>query len=99
MWRDHVWSFERQVLQRNSEFAEGVRAAATAADTGKLSTDACCSDTFVCTLCRAGVRALFDQFKVEQTNSMTSVVGGLTKELREDYFQLKAAYQQNTSNI
>ena len=66
------------------------------------STDECCSDTFICTLCSAGVRVLFDQFKVEQSNSLKSVVTGLNNDLRDvrqENFDMKATIERNTRKI
>ena len=53
---------------------DGVSAAVAAitSDSCDHFTDECCSDTFICTLCSAGVRVLFGQFKVEQSNSLKS---------------------------
>ena len=64
---------------------DGVSAAAVAitSHSSDHSTDECCSDTFICTLCSAGVRMLFDQFKVEQSNSLKSVMIGLNSDLRD----------------
>ena len=80
---------------------DGVSAAA-AAITSDHSTDECCSDTFICTLCSAGVRVLFDQFKVEQSNSLKSVVTGLNNDLRDvrqENLDMKATIERNTRKI
>ena len=63
----------------------GVSAVAVAitSDSSDPCADECCSETFICTLCSAGVRVLFDQFKVEQSNSLKSVVTGLNNDLRD----------------
>ena len=50
-------------------------------------------DTFVCSLCGAGVRVLFDQFKVKQSNILKSVMTALQDDLREvrqETFHMKA---------
>ena len=60
------------------------------------------SYTFICTLCNAGVRVLFDQFKVEQSNSLKSVVTGLNNDLRDvrqETFHMKATLERNTRKI
>ena len=66
------------------------------------STDECCSDTSICTLCSAGVRVLFGQFKVEQSNSLKFVVTGLNNDLRDvrqENFDMKATLERNTRKI
>ena len=45
---------------------------------------------------------LFDQFKVEQSNSLKSVVTGLNKDLRDvrqENFDMKATLERNTRKI
>jgi len=77
-------------------------AAAVSSDSSDHSTDECCSDTFICTLCSAGVRVLFDQFKVEQSNSLKSVETGLNNDLRDvrqENFDMKATTERNTRKI
>ena len=66
------------------------------------STDECCSDTPICTLCSAGVRVLFEQFKVEQSNSLKSVVTGLNndvRDVRQENFDMKATLERSTRKI
>ena len=66
----------KDVVNRCLESAvDGVSAAAVAISSDH-STDGCYSDAFICTLCSVGVRALFDQFVVEQSNSLKSVRAG-----------------------
>ena len=83
---------------------DGVSAAVAAitSDSCDHFTDECCSDTFICTLCSAGVRVLFGQFKVEQSNSLKSVVTELNNDLRDvrqEKFDMKATLERNTRKI
>ena len=83
---------------------DGLSAAAAAitSDSSDHSTDECCSDTFICTLCSAGVRVLFDQFKVQQSTSLKSVLNGLKSDLRDvrqENLNLKASLERNTRKI
>ena len=66
------------------------------------STDECCSDTFLCSLCSAGVSVLLDQFKVEQSNSLKYVMTGLRNDLRDarqEKHDLEPTTEQNTRKI
>ena len=82
---------------------DGVSAAAAAITSSDHSTDECCSDTFICTLCSARVRVLFDQFKVEQSNSLKSVVTGVNDlsrcEARKQNFDMKATLECSTRKL
>ena len=77
-------------------------AVAITSDSSDRSTDECCSDTFICTLCSAGIRVLFDQFKVEQSNSLKSVMTGLDSDLRDvrqENLGFKVSTERNTRKI
>ena len=83
---------------------DGVSVAVVAitSDSSDHSTDGCCSDTFICTLCSAAVRMLFDQFKVEQSNSLISIVTGRCSRLERREAKkrwLEGFYWGNTRKI
>ena len=57
------------------------------------SVDACCWTPLSGQVCSAGVRVLFDQFKVKQSNILKSVMTRLQNDLREvrqETFHMKA---------
>ena len=92
-----ITTYTLSVADVVSTSVNAVSAAAVAILSGH-STDECCSDTFICSLCSAGDSVPFDHIKVEQSNSLKSVMAGLnndSRDVRQENLDSKASLEHN----